>query len=196
MNDIIASQIVGANPSKERRAMDFYPTPPEVAQALVDFLELESGTVVWEPAAGEGDLANVLRKNGLKVIETDIQTGTDFITAEKKKCDWIITNPPFSIADKFIARCIEHQVPFALLLKSQYWHAKTRYKLFMEQIPAVILPLTWRPNFGFKSDCYKKASPLMDVMWVVWTPNKTHATYYIPLQKPDIKNAKGCSTRG
>lgn len=112
--------------------------------------------------------------------------GIDFLTTKFQECDWIITNPPFSISEKFIERCIEHKKPFALLLKSQYWHAKKRIKLFYESKPTYILPLTWRPDFLFKTR--GSGSPLMDVIWVVWKmePRENLYPYYIPIEKPKL----------
>lgn len=175
-----ANRIVGGNSAYKRAESDFYPTPPEATQALLDFLKLPKGTVIWEPACGEQHMAEVMRLNGYEVLTTDIQTGTDYLTAERMECDWIITNPPFSLADQFIRRSIEHGKPFALLLKSQYWHAKKRLALFRSYPPAFVCPLTWRPDFTFKQR--GKGSPLMDVMWVVW--GGCHDTRYIPLEKP------------
>jgi len=128
-------------------------------------------------------MAEVMRKNGLTVIGTDIETGTDYLTASLPESDvsWIITNPPFSIADGFIERSYEHCLPFALLLKTQFWHARKRYDMFAKNRPAYILPLTWRPDFMFKQR--GKGSPLMDVTWTVWIPGN-HKSAYIPLKKP------------
>ena len=94
--------------------------------------------------------------------------------------DWIITNPPFSLAEKFIERAWEFKKPFALLLKSQYWHAARRYDLFERCTPSAIFPLTWRPDFLGEG-----GSPLMDVMWVVWKfgPDEPIFPAYIPISK-------------
>jgi hypothetical protein len=180
MDKVMASRIVGGNSKYKRVASDFYPTPAEATHALLNFLKLPAGATIWEPACGENHMVDVMRAQGYEVIGTDIMTGTDFLTAETVDCDWIITNPPFSLADRFIERCIESKKPFALLLKSQYWHAKKRLELFRSFPPAFILPLTWRPDFTFKQR--GKGSPLMDVMWVVW--GGCHDTRYIPLEKP------------
>lgn len=182
MNDIAATRIIGANPANGRSEMDFYPTPPEATIALLDFLNLEKSCVIWEPACGEMDMAEVIQQEGYSVIATDLRTGHDFLTAPMRDCDWIITNPPFSVADKFIERCAEHGKPFALLLKSQYWHAAKRTELFRKIKPSFVLPLTWRPNFLFKKK--SKASPLMDVMWCVWEPPyASQNTIYYPLER-------------
>lgn len=180
MKSVAASRIVGGNTAYKRAASDLYPTPADATQALLDFLKLPAGTTIWEPACGENHMVDVMKANGYNVIATDIQSGIDFLHTDNKECDWIITNPPFSLADQFITRCIQSKKPFALLLKSQYWHAKKRLGLFRSFPPCFVCPLTWRPDFMFKQR--GKGSPLMDVMWVVW--GGTHDTRYIPLERP------------
>lgn len=185
MDKLTASRINGGNTEYSRSKTDFYPTPPDATQALLDFLKLPKSTKVWEPACGEGHMVSVLERNGFIVTKSDISFGEDFLTTPLKECDWIITNPPFSLSDKFIERCIEHGKPFALLLKSQYWHAKRRTALFNKHLPRYILPLTWRPDFLFKTR--GSGSPLMDVMWVVWPGKNDVLRYptYIPLSRPN-----------
>ena len=100
-----------ANSSKEnwrdRPATDFFPTPPDVTQALIDFLMIPKEHAIWEPACGDGRMVDVLRGNGYTVRGTDIQTGMDFL--ETKECpeSFIITNPPFCVAEEFIRHANE-----------------------------------------------------------------------------------------
>ena len=180
----MASRITGGNTAYKRNGSDFYPTPCEVTLSLLNFLMIPKNKIIWEPACGDGDMSRVMQEIGYTVKESDIQKGEDFLEIPIKECDWIITNPPFSKAEQFIRRCNQHNKPFALLLKSQYWHAKKRYNLFDEITPSIILPLTWRPDFCFRQR--GRGSPLMDVMWVVWDlERKNHLNYplYIPLLK-------------
>ena len=123
---------------------------------------------------------------------TDISEGFDFLSPDIFKrllvgFDWIITNPPFALAEEFIRKAASLGKPFAFLVKSQFWHAKRRLSLFDEFPPSYILPLTWRPDFFFKDD--HGGSPLMDVMWCVWlTPQmKGVQTIYRPLAKPKME---------
>lgn len=182
-----ANRIVGAGDKEKRKASDFYPTPKEATFALLDLLApyLRAGGVIWEPACGERDMVNAMRERGYTAMGTDITEGVDFLTEQTPPAaEWIITNPPFSLAEAFIRRAHESGRPFALLLKSQFWHAAGRLPLFTSCTPDIIAPLTWRPDFNFKSG--KRGSPLMDVMWCVWLPriHKTGTTRYIPLEKP------------
>ncbi len=183
-NNLIGSRIAGGNTAYKRNQSDFYPTPRECTVALMDFLDLPDGVRIWEPACGEGHIVNVLIERGHDVIATDILYGVDFLnTTDADGAEWIITNPPFSLAEQFIRKCWDYKIPFALLLKSQFWNAKRRYGLFRDCPPSWVLPLTWRPDFLFKTR--GSGSPLMDVNWVVWMDfNQSHPTWYAPLEKP------------
>lgn len=193
MNSIQASQIMGGNGAKARKASDLYPTPPEVTVALMRFLKLPRSTQIWEPACGQDDMVEALRGCGMLAYGTDIRSGQDFLDSWQPRstiaaCSWIITNPPFSLADEFIRHAAEIGKPFAMLLKAQYWHAAKRAQLFREIPPSYVLPLTWRPDFLFKErDGKKGASPLMDVMWCVWlTPQMQGVqTVFKPLMRPE-----------
>ena len=171
---------VGAN--GKRHALDFYPTPPEVTKALLYFLVgrqmLLRGDVIWEPACGDMAMVDVMEDCGFRTIATDVAMGNNFLTTSPNHgFRWIITNPPFSQAEKFIRRAALFDVPFAFLLKSQYWHSAKRLSLFEEIKPAYVLPLTWRPDFT------GHGASLMDMCWVIWH-GMTAQTLYIPMRKP------------
>ncbi len=196
MDSLQASRISGGNSARGRRQSDLYPTPPEVTVALLQFLNLPKNTTIWEPAAGEGDMLETIRACGYgRSFGTDISEGFDFLSPDVFKrlltgFDWIITNPPFSLAEDFIRRAAKNEKPFAMLLKSQYWHASKRMALFEEIPPSYILPLAWRPDFFFKErENGNGGSPLMDVMWCVWlTPwMRNVQTIYRPLPRPPQK---------
>jgi len=183
-----ASAIVGAQKTHKRKAADFYPSPPDVTQALMDHLRLPEGTRVWEPACGDGAMSEVMLANGLDVESTDLRQsgygrgGVDFLATDPLDFDpqWIITNPPFNIAERFVSHAMTFTPNLALLLKSQFWHAARREKLFAEHPPSEILALTWRPAF---LEAERGSSPLMDVIWCVWRRG-ANATMYQPLPRP------------
>lgn len=168
--------IVGSSTEVARRERDFYPTPPEVTQALIDYLKIPKDKIIWECAAGSGAMSDIFKKNGYHVITTDIQDGQDFLT-HTEQCDWIITNPPFNVADDFIRRANDLSVKFAFLLKCQYWHSKRRLSIFADIQPSDVLPLTWRPNFT------GQGGSVMDCIWCVWN-GQADFTRFQPLAKP------------
>lgn len=107
---------------------DLFQTPNYATDILLPFLyEAQpmipfENVVVWEPAAGLGKIARRIREMiGYQVIETDLQTGQNFLTIEPDfHFDFIVTNPAFSIAEEFLDRCISFGKPFALLLPAVY----------------------------------------------------------------------------
>ena len=174
----------------DRNKTDFYATPSEVTVALLDFLESE-GLIspparIWEPACGSLAIVEVMLDREYRVVWSDLHPQFDYMLpldflSANEKCDWIITNPPFSKATEFITRALELGKPCAFLLKSQFWHAKSRLRLFRENPPAYVLPLTWRPDFLYGA---KSGSPTMECLWTVWIPGK-HDSIYYPLEKPN-----------
>lgn len=205
-----ASAIVGAQKLHKRKPADFYPTPPDVTIALMDFLNINE-RIVWEPACGDGAMAEVLRSYGHDVIATDLRDdsgygkgGVNFLDTTPDEhwhiADWIITNPPFNVAAKFIEHALSITPNVAMLLKSQYWHASSREKLFEEHPPTWVLPLTWRPSF---LEAERGNSPLMDVVWCIWTdvPPTEHqmklvfpngkSVHYAPLPRPAAYRRNG-----
>ena len=173
--------------AKDRPPTDFYPTPPNVTFALMEFLMLDKDTVIWECACGEGHMSKVFESWGYKVISTELndtgygENGVDFLTCEPRECDWIITNPPFNISVDFIKRAFELGKPIALLLKSQYWHAQKKTEIFKKYKPRYVLPLNWRPDFHFGK---KGGSPTMECLWTVWDSKPSETTEYQVLERP------------
>jgi hypothetical protein len=171
----------------DRNSTDYYPTPENVTFALIDYLNIKPSTI-WEPACGEGHMAEAIIKRGHRVVSSDLNwqgygiANMDFLSADLPECDWIITNPPFKFAEQFIERCIDHGKPFALLLKSQYWHSSKRRSLFERHKPIAVLPLTWRPDFHFGA---KGGSPTMECAWTVWGEQPSQTTWYTPLPRPE-----------
>lgn len=188
-----AGNLAGGN--GHRRAMDFYPTPPDVTEALIKELYhtglAYEGQEVWEPAAGDGDMVRELRRQGLDVHGSDIREGHDFLTMTAllngAGYQWIITNPPFSAAEPFIRHAMDLTPRVAMLVKAQFFHAAKRIWLFYETRPGLILPLTWRPDFT------GRGGSMLDMIWVVWHPEAT-ATEYRPLVRP--KRKKGLKHEG
>lgn len=189
--------ILANRSAADRNKTDFYPTPPDVTEALINFLEskrlLLAGDAILEPACGTGEMAEVMKKRRYAVYCSDLYPTTypgcgpsrDFYSIDNTDCDWIITNPPFSEAEKFIRHALTLGKPCAFLLKSQFWHAARRLPLYQQYPPHYVLPLTWRPDFLWGA---KSSSPTMEVLWTVWHPGwLKNYTEYIPLERPVIK---------
>lgn len=166
-----------------RRDHDFYPTPREAVEALLDNASRGLERMVWEPACGDGAICKVLIENGYSVVATDLvdrgygEGGIDFLTAEPPSGS-IVTNPPFKLAAEFIKRGREIEPAyFALLLKATFWNAASRLKVFHDWPPAAVLPLTWRLDFT------GGGAPTMDCMWCVWGSDAPQIGFR-PIERP------------
>jgi len=183
-------------------SLDFFPTPPWATRALFPFLD---GAVAWEPAAGEGHMAEVLREHFATVITSDVHdygkgyevgsfVGSGADVMGPMLADWIITNPPFNLALEFALRALREAVSGVALLTRTSWleggerHARlfasnppTIVALFAERVP--IVKGLWNP----------KASTATSYAWVIWRRNHPGLTrlMWIPpgrraaLTKPD-----------
>lgn len=190
MNDF--AHIIGGH-GTDRHENDFYVTPPEVTLALLHYLEergrLKRDDIIWDPACGDGAMVRAILSAGYICFGTDIvpqgsyehDEPIDFLKGNMYAAQWIITNPPFSKSVEFIRKAASMRVPFAFLLKTQYWHSASRLPLFREIRPTDVLPLTWRPDFKGNS-----RTGLMDFVWVVWDANHPRFTIYEPLEKPEV----------
>jgi hypothetical protein len=84
-----------------RRPLEDYPTPSWLAAIFADWLKGEGVSVVWEPAAGEGRLAEALALEGLEVVAT-----SDNFFAHRTMpdgVDTVCTNPPYGIQGRLAA---------------------------------------------------------------------------------------------
>ena len=122
-----------------RRANEDYPTPHWVAAALArTWLREKAPSLVWEPAAGNGALADALVAEGFEVSAT---TEDFFSFADRLDdgIDAIITNPPYGGDRRGRSACdfIRHALSLeprivAMLLRIDFDSGKTRADLFRD----------------------------------------------------------------
>src|ERR1700716_2494303 len=97
------------------RGDDCYSTPAVAVEALLRHEQLPHR--LWEPACGPGNIVKVLRAAGHEVIGSDLVDygdpthfyGRDFLMEQKAPdgCEAIITNPPYKLAEEFVAKALE-----------------------------------------------------------------------------------------
>ncbi len=98
----------------ERRAFDFYETPPWQTKALLSRQQI-SGNVL-ECCVGDGSLAKVLSHCTVLTNDIDPSRTADFHSdatlAESwlkfPKVDWVVTNPPFNCAMPILKLAHQH----------------------------------------------------------------------------------------
>jgi len=117
-------------------------TPAYALKPLLPFIP--KGThYVWEPCWGQGHMAKHLRDAGFTVVG---EPWENFLTDIKYSPSIIITNPPYSNKDDFIARAYELEIPFAFLLPLTALEGQRRGKLYREHGIQLIIP-NRRVNF-------------------------------------------------
>lgn len=70
---------------------------------------------------------------GYNVIATHISSGEDFFKIEVPKCDYIISNPPYSVKGEVLQRLFEIGKPFAMLVGVVgLFESKKRFDMFRD----------------------------------------------------------------
>lgn len=156
----------------ERKERDLYETPEWVTEALLPHLP-DRDLEIWEPACASGKMVRVLARRH-RVIGTDISEtpSVDFLTVAEPphgSHDAIVTNPPYEWAEEFIQRGLQFAFPrrglVAMLLRTDYDHAKTRSYLFGGSPTfAKKVVLTKRIKWFENS----KGQPSFNHAWFIW----------------------------
>lgn len=168
-------------------SLDYFPTPPWATRALMEVVMPTLGVrkfdSVWEPACGEGHIAEVLGEYFSSVLATDIfnygYSGEPFNfinddTCDLQRRDWIITNPPFKEkAEAFVLRAVDlANVGVAMFLRLQWLETNGRYeRIFAPHPPTMIAQFAERVPL-----CKGKWDPDGDTatayLWIVWMPHR------------------------
>ena len=128
--------------SKKRQKDDFYPTPPEAVEALINAEKLPRD--IWEPACGDGAVSKPLIDSKHNVISTDLndfgygKPGVDFLMELRPLASAVVTNPPYKLANEFVIKCLDMKLPyFAMLLRLAFLEGKQRRaEIYDRQPPA------------------------------------------------------------
>ena len=109
-----------------------YYTPPYAIKPIIKYLKPHS--TIWCPFdTEESNYIKMLREAGHDVIATHIDSGGDFFKIEPPKCDYIISNPPFSLKQQVFQRLFEIGMPFAMLVGVVgLFESQTRFEMFRD----------------------------------------------------------------
>ena len=189
-------------------SFDDFPTPPWAGRALIEkviaphILPLEGLALcrVWEPACNRGHLIRGIRPYWERCIASDIFNygflGQDAISidflwpysdgiyAVRDGVDWIITNPPFQLAEQFIARADQiARDGYAMLVRTSFLEGVGRYtNLFSRNPPTIVAQFAERvimhksvlrdPDKEYWDESaqkMRKPSTATSYCWLVWS---------------------------
>ena len=95
---------------------------------------LREGATIWCPFDKEESLfVRHFRDSGHTVIASHIENGVDFFECEVQKCDYIISNPPYTRKGDVLQRLFDIGIPFAMLVGVVgLFESQRRFKMFAE----------------------------------------------------------------
>ena len=155
-----------------RKKSDFYETPYSITRHFLKNENFDYSKSICEPACGNGAIVRVLREYWQDNAITHYDVETNFLL-EHGSYDYIITNPPFSLANDFISKAKSAaRIKFAMLLPLSYLHGKKRYdNIYTDKVYPLrkIYVLTRYPMLGepLRSDG-KYNTGMMVYAWYVF----------------------------
>lgn len=176
---------------------DDFPTPPWATRALIEHVlgrsDLRSRTCL-EPACGAGHMSKVLAEYFGEVRSSDAHDYgygalRDYLSFpyETKAVDWVITNPPFRLAEEFVLRSLEvARMGVAVLVRTVFLESVGRYeRLFKVHPPSAFAQFVERvPMVKGRLDA--KATTATGYAWLVWehgSPNDTKVKWIPPCRR-------------
>ena len=105
--------------------------------AIVPLLKyIKPNSTIWCPFdTSESLFVKIFSDNGHKVINTHISNGENFFTENVPKCDYIISNPPYSLKTEVLERLFKIKIPFAMLVGVVgLFESSKRFNLFKSNV--------------------------------------------------------------
>jgi len=214
--------------TKEERGLDLYETPQCAIDTLLA-LEGFSDTII-EPSCGRGAISHPLEAKGYEVLLSDIEDRgahtmdgepaqiADFLESEISTKFDVVTNPPFNIANAFIAHALKGMLKakpsekfgrkkVAMLLNLNFmcgFDDPDRRFCMDEKPPARIYVFTRRlPTMHADDWDGNEASSSMNTAWFVWEKGftgkpeiiRTDWKDYSTIEQPARCPCAACVTR-
>lgn len=110
---------------------EFY-TPSYAIEPIMKYIK--SGSTIWCPFDTEDSLfVKEFENVGHNVIHSHISDGEDFFEMTPHKCDYIISNPPYSLKTEVLQRLFELDIPFAMLFGVVgLFESQKRFEMFRD----------------------------------------------------------------
>jgi len=121
------------------KSIDEYYTPPILVEIILPYLKKNS--TIWCPFDTiESEFVHQLSSAGHHVIYSHIFDGVDFFEANPPKCNYIISNPPFSLKQAVFKKLLELNIPFAMVMNVQILNHHETGELFKDFDYELLMP--------------------------------------------------------
>ena len=175
------SHAVMAQRTEAKDSLDDFPTPPWATRALITHvLQDRDGALrnmsCLEPACGAGHMARTLSEYFGRVHSSDVfgygfGDQRDFLKSpyEDSSFDWVVTNPPFKLAEEFVVTSLKTaRNGVAIFARTVFIESIGRYEnLFKLAPPHLFAQFTERVPL-VKGRLDQKASTATGYCWLVW----------------------------
>lgn len=144
--------------SLNKAKSDEWFTPSSAVFPIMKYMD--KNAKVWCPFDTEdSNFVKVLNNNGFSVINTHIENGEDFFDIEIPECDYIISNPPYSLRNEVLTKLFKIGKPFAMLMNTNgLFDSKIRWNLFKNNNFSLIY-LKGRTSFMQEYGVMQNTSP-------------------------------------
>lgn len=137
-----------------------------------------------EPACGEGHMARPLAEyfgtvGTFDVADYGFGEVRDFLSHpwERDSYDWVVTNPPFKLAEEFVMTALPiARQGVAILARTVFLESVGRYgRLFFVRPPSIVAQFSERVPM-VKGRLDREASTATGYCWIVWHRDVIDAT--------------------
>lgn len=184
------STAVMARRTEPADSLDYFPTPPWATRAFCEYVIPH----IWtrpdafdchaiDPACGEGHMAVALGEYFSRVTASDIHPYgyggvQDFMLPlhwKPETYDWVITNPPFNLAEAFTRQALMvARKGVALLVRTQFLEGQGRFGgLFKPRPPQLVAQYVERVPMH-RGRWEPKGTSATSYCWVVWRKHPPH----------------------
>ena len=199
-------------------SLDDFPTPPWATRALIKHvifprLVFDPPAVLrqaraWEPSCNRGHMVLPLREYFGTVHASDIHDYSAEWSGQDRVCDflfpgsepphiaaqgvdWIITNPPFRLAEQFLQRAFGLAGSgVAVIVRTAFLESVGRYELlFSKNPPSIIAQFTERVVM-IKGRLTATGSTATSYCWLVWIVGREGTEFcWIPPCRKQLERA-------
>lgn len=180
-------------------SLDDFPTPPWATRALLEHvilpridaydLSAEPREILrrgraWEPACNRGHMVSPLRDYFGSVHASDVHDygwegqervcdflfpGSEPPHIAAQPVDWIITNPPFRLAEQFIQRGLSLAYPgVAVIVRTAFLESVGRYEALFSKTPPTVIAQFAERVVMVKGRLTATGSTATAYCWLVW----------------------------